>query len=222
VDTSGQLVVVGDRFAEFLNHPGTIAASQLAGRETAGLVAGQGLSADVLAGLAAPVPVRQELTHKRLAKNVMIGEPYTVDDGYAAPLLLDERCETLEDHLTGQHIPAVALTEAARQTWTAVTEMFYPSGPRPTRFVIDELSSRFRCFVFPLPATLFYRVLAHERDAVQRRFHAEITVHQSGVDAAQFDVRFRVVLEKIGVKQEFLAARQALARSTNDREVSQA
>jgi hypothetical protein len=217
-----QLVVVGDRFAEFLNHPGTIAASQLSGRETTVLVAGQGLSAEVLAGLAAPTPVRQELTHKRLAKNVMIGEPHTVDDGYAAPLLLDERCETLEDHLTGQHIPAVALTEAARQTWTAVTELYFPTGPRPTRFVIDELSSRFHSFVFPLPATLVYRVLEHERDPVQQRFHATVTVRQAGTDAAEFDVRFRVVLEKIGVKQEFLAARQALARSTNDREVSQA
>jgi hypothetical protein len=179
------------------------------------------LSAELLAELAkqwdTPSPVRRALAHKRLVENVMIGEPSREDDEYFAPLVLDERCETLADHLTGQHIPSVALIEAARQTWTAVTEKYFHLGTA-TRFVVEALSSRFLRFVFPLPATLGYRVLGHERDHIQQRFHGTVVIRQAGAVAADFNVRFRVITEKFGTKYEAMAARQALVtyRSTEN------
>ncbi|MFJ5532628.1 AfsA-related hotdog domain-containing protein [Streptomyces sp. NPDC093261] len=215
------LIVVGDRFEEFLRNPGTIAASAVLARLEAGdtggldLMAGQGLSAELLAELDKQWPAQRpaplELTHKQRMKNVMVGEPTRVDGRYEAPLVLDERCETLEDHLTGQHIPAIALTEAARQTWTAVTEKFFPTGLGPARFVIDDFHASFHAFVFPLPATLTYEVVEHEPGAVQHRFHSVVRVRQSGAVAAQIEVRFRLVAEKLVDKQEAMAARQAVA-----------
>ncbi|GHE14464.1 AfsA-related hotdog domain-containing protein [Streptomyces alanosinicus] len=215
------LIVVGDRFEEFLRTPGTIAASAVGARLEAGdtdgldLMAGQGLSAELLAELdkhwSAQRPAPLELTHKRRMKNVMVGEPTRADDCYEVPLVLDERCETLEDHLTGRHIPAVALTEAARQTWTAVTERFFPTGLDPARFVIDDFHASFHAFVFPLPATLGYEVLEHEPGTVQHRFHSMVRVRQSDAVAAEIEVRFRVVAEKLADKQEALVARQAVA-----------
>ncbi|WBO63437.1 AfsA-related hotdog domain-containing protein [Streptomyces camelliae] len=220
-EPSGEtLIVVGDRFEEFLRTPGTIAASavraRLEARDTDGLdlVAGQGLSAELLAELGkhwpVPMPAPRELTHKRLMKNVMVGEPSRAGDHYEIPLVLDERCETLEDHLTGRHIPAVALTEAARQSWTAVTERFLPTGLDPARFVIDDFHASFRAFVFPLPATLTYEVLEHEPGTMQHRFHSVVRVRQSDTVAAEVEVRFRVVAGKLADKQEAMAARQAV------------
>ncbi|MFI9648083.1 AfsA-related hotdog domain-containing protein [Streptomyces sp. NPDC052040] len=215
------LVVVGDRFEEFLRTPGTMAASALREYLAAGgtggldLVAGQGLSAELLAEMdqhwptATPAPL--ELTHKRRMRNVMVGEPERSGDHYEVPLVLDERCETLEDHLTGRHVPAVALTEAARQAWTAVTERFFPTGLDPARFVVDTFRASFHGFVFPLPATLVYEVLEHEPSAVQHRFHSMVRVRQSGAVAAEIEARFRVVAERLADKQEAMAARQATA-----------
>jgi len=218
-----RLVVVGDRFEEFLANPGTIAASRLRADELGEreLVAGQGLSGRLLAELAkhwdVPVPARRELTHKRSAENVLIGEPSPVDGVWTAPLVLDERNEVLADHITGQHVPAVALIEAARQMWTAVTELRYPPDG-PSRFVIEQLRSRFDTFVFPLPATVRYRLIAHEQGPVGQRFHASLAISQRGVVAAEFDVNYRVIAGKLSAKQEAMAARQALTevRSTSD------
>ncbi|QUQ66625.1 AfsA-related hotdog domain-containing protein [Kutzneria sp. CA-103260] len=222
-----RLVVVGDRFEDFLANPGTIAASRLRADELGDqeLVAGQGLSGELLAELAkrwdVPAPARRELTHKRAAKNVMIGEPSLVDGVWTAPLVLDERNEVLEDHITGQHVPAVALIEAARQMWTAVTELRYPPSA-PSRFVIEQLRSRFDTFVFPLPTVVRYHLVAHEQGPVGQRFHATLTISQRGAVAAEFDVHYRVIVSKIGAKQEAMAARQALTdvKSTSDMEES--
>ena len=141
------LVVVGDQFDAFLAHQGTISASELMRRlRTRGeprnlsVVIGQGLAADQLSKVRKliesnpqvaavgdiPTFVEKHLTHKHNPKNIMIGAPMRMAaDRFVADLLIDERTEVLEDHLTGRHIPGIALMEAARQTWTAVTEMFF-------------------------------------------------------------------------------------------------
>lgn len=218
------LVAVGDRFQEFLANKGTIAVSRLLGLVRAGgadqagrIVIGQGLSAAQLAELrehvdGAPAPADRELTHKHDRRNIMISVPVQVDERrYAVDLVLDQDNETIKDHLTGQHIPAIALLEAARQTWTAVTERFYPVGWPSTRFVIESVAGDFASPVLPLPATLEYILVAHETNHVQQRFQCLIEIRQCGTVAALVDARYRVLWGQLAAKREAVFARQLLA-----------
>jgi hypothetical protein len=228
------LVVVGDRFEAFLANRGTIAASALIALLRSGgaphdlsIVVGQGLSTERLEELEAlvdvsggaistvggiPVPADRRLAHKREQRNVMIGRPQRLaDDRYVVDMTVDERNEVLEDHLTGQHIPAVALTEAARQTWTAVTEEFLLRPDANARFVVTSITSSFDRYVFPLPATLSYDLLGRESTAGGEAFHCRITVRQGGAVAAEIQAGYRTIWERLCAKQESIAARQAVA-----------
>ncbi|MFD7657445.1 AfsA-related hotdog domain-containing protein [Actinosynnema sp. NPDC059797] len=227
------LVVVGDRFAEFLGNRGTIPVSALLWRlrghdgTPLAVTVGQGLTAAQLAELSELAArtggqvslhghagfVDKRLTHKRDPRNVLIGEPQQVDDRtFTAPLVVDENTETLDDHLTGQHIPAIALTEAARQTWTAVTEKFLVDGTDRTRFVINDFASSFHSYVFPLPTALVYRLLEVRNSPVGRTFRCRVEFVQSDAVAAVVSAEYRVIPERFSEKQEAMAARAAVKR----------
>ncbi|MET7570699.1 AfsA-related hotdog domain-containing protein [Streptomyces sp. NPDC005492] len=222
--------VVGDRFKEFLGNAGTVPVTDLldalrSGDLTAAppIVVGQGLSADQLrelrerTGADVPLPVGRELTHKHEDKNVLIGPVRLAGpDLYTAPLLLDQRVEVLEDHLTGQHIPAVTLLEAARQTWTVVIEQFLPSTEEPTRFVIGSIRSAFHSFVFPLPATIEFRLVRQDASPVGSSVDCVLTVRQDSRTAAEFETTIRVIPEAVAVKQESMAARQAVRAALSE------
>lgn len=239
-DTAAQerpVMVVGDRFEAFLDQPGTIGVSALLksvhgehGEGPPRITVGQGLTGEQIAELnrladegrcvlpaqgRAPEPVKRAVTHKAHDKNVLIGEIERVDaDRYRAPLVLDERVEVLEDHLTGLHIPAVTLLEAARQTWTAVTERFLIAAEPATRFVIAHVNSMFLNFVFPLPAHLEYRMVRHDEGPVGHVIGCTVEIHQAGRVAARFEAEIRVIPEVFAAKQEVMAARQTLREAT--------
>ncbi|MEU8997488.1 AfsA-related hotdog domain-containing protein [Streptomyces caniferus] len=231
------LVVVGDRFEEFLANRGTIGYSALLTRlrtgdlpESLAISVGQGLSAAQLDELRELVELRtpavtfgkqglpahaeQRLTHKHKQRNVLVGPVGQIGERrFVADLVLDERVEVLEDHLTGQHIPAITLLEAARQLWTVVTEQFFLTGTDRTRFVIGSVDSSFHSFVFPMSATLSYELLAHTRTPVGTVFRCRVGFHhgEATAPAAEVEAEYRVIPEKISAKQEALAARQAVA-----------
>jgi hypothetical protein len=220
------MIAVGDRFENFLANPGTVAASQLLDRHAdpgaaVPVLAGQGLSAEQLARLALrtpetlrpPEPAGASLTHKRQPRNVMIGVPVDRGDGtFTAGLILDDCNEVIEDHLTGQHIPAVALIEAARQMWTAVTERFLRDDTTPLRFVVTDIGASFQRLVFPLPTTLHYELIECVPGRMQRTYRCRVLVSQNDQVSAEVRGTYRTVAESLCAKQEALAARQAVAR----------
>lgn len=227
--SNDRLIVTGDRFGEFSAHRGTAPVSVVleglrAGTVSDGvaIVVGQGLSDGQLVDLvaagerrgsvvAAPTRARRDITHKHEGRNVMIGPPRRAGEAdFVADLVIDERNEVLEDHLTGQHIPAVALIEATRQMWTAVTEQFLLAGDAPTRFVVASVGGRFERYVFPLPATLELQVVERERGPVGEVFRTRTLVRQLGTTAAEIESEYRVVPEALSAKQESLAARAAI------------
>ncbi len=74
---------------------------------------------------------------------------------FSLPLLIDERCELMTDHQTGQHIQGMILVEACRQTFIAVTEEFYMSDKvGQSYYVINDMNIKFSNFLFPLPAVI--------------------------------------------------------------------
>ena len=109
----------------------------------------------------------QELTHKRVRKNIMITSPVMISENlYRASLRLDHPAE-LHDHLTGKHIPGMVLNEAARQMFIAVSEKFFNRDENGDRmdyyFVINDFKSEYLRFVFPTTVLITYRIKSHKK-----------------------------------------------------------
>ncbi|MCZ4282312.1 AfsA-related hotdog domain-containing protein [Kiloniella laminariae] len=137
----------------------------------------------------------QKYSHKHLPQNTLISEPVQCgDDCYELSLLIDENCELMSDHQTGQHVQGMILFEAARQTFLAVTETFYlPQNETGYYFVINQMSANYNRFAFPIEARITYRICTKDIAKANRMsFSADITVEQCNQVAATFHTDFTV------------------------------
>lgn len=150
-------------------------------------------------------------THKKLKHNVLIGRAEKAGDNlYTLPLLIDERCELMADHQTGQHIQGMLLVEACRQTFIAVTEEFFFNGDSNKYYVINGMAIDFSNFLFPLPAQIHYDIIEQDVRARRARFKAQIRVTQQETLCATMDVSFTVYpSEVISSKEQELAIQAA-------------
>ncbi|MGE5505034.1 MAG: AfsA-related hotdog domain-containing protein [Actinomycetota bacterium] len=160
-------------------------------------------------------------SHKHRPENTLISEPRRLGETtFELDLLIDEDCELMGDHQTGQHLQGMLLLEAARQSFLAVSEAFFL--PQDTRFyfVINEMTSRYNRFAFPLDARIRYTVREHEaKNALRQRFVVDIAVEQCGHDAASFVCDFtcfeddRISRREEGLAHQALEAHLAAARA---------
>jgi len=103
----------------------------------------------------------RDLTHKSHEKNIMISDPLKFDEtSYYCDLLIDDASSEMSDHLTGQHIQAMVLLEAARQMNIAVAEKYLiPSNLKGSvNFVLHQIKTCFYHYVYPLPALIEYHI----------------------------------------------------------------
>lgn len=161
----------------------------------------------------------QSLCHKRRPENILISVPERQSDGgYTAELLLHERNELMLDHLTGQHIQGMVLTEACRQMFLAVTERYcldnYPAAKR--YFVINLMNVRYQAFAFPLPAQIRYRVIDQQQPKPERvSIHADMDVLQAGQVVAGMEVKFTVFDDAYISQRERKLAAEAVGNYVN-------
>lgn len=97
------------------------------------------------------------MTHKHRAENILISVPQqTSEFVYESQLLCDDQCAEMQDHLTGEHLQASLLIEAVRQMLTATAECHWLNNDnrRTKNFVLDNFSSKFSHYIFPLEVTL--------------------------------------------------------------------
>ncbi|WP_431819856.1 AfsA-related hotdog domain-containing protein [Burkholderia sp. F1] len=155
-----------------------------------------GLDPFALSEMREPDCVEIAHTHKRNPQNVLLAKLERLDDThYQAALRLNSNNELLLDHVTGCHISAMVLTEAARQMFLAVTEQYFLGGAAVGRhrFVINEWQASFEHFLFPLDAIIEYRIDEIVRDKSDRlRFRVEILVKQADSVAARIRIVFTV------------------------------
>ncbi|QUG77483.1 hypothetical protein GKQ23_21885 [Erwinia sp. E602] len=149
-------------------------------------------------------------THKKLKHNVLIGSAEKVGDTlYTLPLLIDERCELMADHQTGQHIQGMLLVEACRQTFIAVTEEFFFNGDNNKYYVINGMAVDFSNFLFPLPAQIHYDIVDQDVRQRRARFKAQIRVTQQQTLCATMEVSFTVYPSEVISNKEHELAIQA-------------
>jgi hypothetical protein len=158
-------------------------------------------------------------SHKRKSENTLISMPRQVSEKeYLMDLVIDENCELMRDHQTGQHLQGMILLEAARQSFLAVTEAFYlPEDDTKFYFVINEMTARYQHFAFPLPGLVRYRLREHDGvNPLRQRFVADITVEQCGQVVSSFVTDFTTFEDaRISAREEKLAA-TACDRATSE------
>ncbi|MFT6532886.1 MAG: hypothetical protein ACJASC_002442 [Limimaricola cinnabarinus] len=227
-------IVVADKFADFTVNARTLTLSQLRALlvlpghllpDRARLVMGQGISdaerAEIVALIEASdghaarwdiatlkdtrARATADLSHKHQPCNTLIGPPEAVgEDTFRLDLCIDESCELMGDHQTGQHVQGMVLVEAARQAFLAVTEEFFLKGANhKSYFVINGMSSAFLGFVFPLPAHMDYRIVSKDINERRQRFEVEVDLVQGG------EVRTRTTFAFTAYPDEVIAAKEA-------------
>lgn len=155
-------------------------------------------------------------THKHKKENVLITSPEKLEeDHFVMKLVVDEKGELLQDHLTGFHIQGMVLIEAARQAFLAVTEKyFFPYDlPSSHYVVINRMDTRYQSFVFAVDSDIHYRITNKSIRPERSTFTAAISFHQNGTSCTTVDVEFSVFeASKLASKERKMAVR-AIASS---------
>ena len=162
----------------------------------------------------------QPLVHKHQPENTLISAPEVAQDGgFIADLMLDDENELMLDHLTGQHVQGMVLTEACRQMFLAVTEQFCLDDYKaPKRyFVINTMTMRFQAFAFPLPAQIRYHILEQKKLKADRiAFHADMNIYEGGEVVAGMEVKFTVFDDVLTTQRENKLAASAVQQYVSE------
>lgn len=151
----------------------------------------------------------RRLAHKARSENILISTPRRISDSkFEMDLCFSSQNEFFLDHMTGMHIQGMALIEAARQAFLAVTEAYFLSGDaKDYYFVIKSMDTSFQNFVFPFDATLNYDVKETRRKDTRLGVEATITISQGGAVCTTIDVAFTAFeAEKIAMREREVAA----------------
>lgn len=150
----------------------------------------------------------RRLAHKARSENILISTPRVLDEKhYEMDLCFSSQNEFFLDHMTGMHIQGMALIEAARQAFLAVTEAhFLREDGKDYYFVIKSMDTSFQNFVFPFDATLKYDVTDVRRKGTRLGVDAVITIMQGGEVCTTIKVAFTAFeAEKIAIRERELA-----------------
>ncbi|MGP2832458.1 AfsA-related hotdog domain-containing protein [Serratia nevei] len=151
--------------------------------------------------------------HKKLEQNILIGSVEQIkhnSDLFEMPLQIDERCELMADHQTGQHIQGMLIIEAGRQAFIAITEEFIYKQDAERYYVINSMNIKFSSFLFPLPALVHFEYLEKDINERRGRFKAQIRVNQHQTLCATMDISFTVYPSELISEKEKLLAEAAM------------
>lgn len=160
-----------------------------------------------------PRAVRR-LAHKAKSENICVSFPRRMSDSeFEIDLHFSGQNEFFLDHMTGFHIQGMALSEAARQAFLAVTEEFYLRGKEEKYyFVIKHQNISYENFVFPFAAKLNYRIREHSEKAGRHSFVVDIDLLQANEVCCRVDVAFTVFkAEKISARERVLIEQRAVS-----------
>lgn len=234
-----ELIIVGDRFTQFaFDKEHVLTVSEFAEAAWNGeilsaqnIVIGQGAEFDRVSGALEVLkryhgvvpnvlnfdilfdqqdPVHRRSVHKHRAKNMLISRPAQVTPVlYEAWLSLQDSGEMLNDHMTGQHIQGIVLTEAGRQMLISTSEHFLLDEPSRGNayFVLNTLSSEYLRFAFPIPTRIEFRILQQKNKPGKfLKVDCEIGFFQNDEQVARVKSGYcAYAAELIGAKESMLA-----------------
>lgn len=229
---SNRIVVVGDHFAKFANHPSVMTLTEFRSGKRAltgeRLLIGQGMSHIEVQQFgilqsrddhAATIERRDdlatlELTHKRDVRNVLITLPRKTDHAtYVVELALNDEMDRLIDHVTGAHIGGIVLLEAGRQATIATGEIEYQlaSRPEPWGFVWTGCQVRFSQFVFPVPTQIRVTIVEDaDSTATRPKCTAKISFEQASKTIAELAINYELLPQRTLETLESRAAKRLI------------
>lgn len=232
-----RIFLVGNKFKQFAENPHVMAVSELEAILDGDLLherslqfqLGQGVSEKHIERLLAktatlkkswltdfiqPLKASRKHVHKHQQQNAMISLPRRLSHTtFEVDVLLDERCAEMSDHVTGQHIQGMVLTEAARQTFLAVSEEFYlKEQPGSSYFVIHNMDVEYLRFVFPLPISILYEVHNHSVSARSgaQRFEVCMSLIQGQQTCCVIKTKFSTYPDAVIAEKEAELAKSAI------------
>ncbi|ADZ93282.1 AfsA-related hotdog domain-containing protein [Marinomonas mediterranea] len=135
----------------------------------------------------------KSLVHKQKAENCHLGMVEQLSEQrYRIPVLIDQHCAELSDHITGEHINGTILMEAVRQACIAVTEKYFIKDQQAVYFILKEMKCEYTSFLFPLPITMDYQITQSEiKSAHQTEFEVVAQLyHVSSQPACKINAKF--------------------------------
>lgn len=155
--------------------------------------------------------LKNKRTHKEKSCNTIIGLAQKINEmTYSLPLLVDDGCELLQDHQTGQHIQGIMIVEAFRQAMVAITEEFFAidSGIKST-IVVSYINTIYKGFLFPLPATILFKIVEMTGSGKKINLLVNLEVLQNDVLCAQCECHYVVCSSNIMNRSEERMAKMA-------------
>lgn len=165
-------------------------------------------------------PATLKLTHKHHENNVLISEPrHIAPRQYAMQFQFDQTNDRLCDHVTGQHVSAMLLMEAARQAAIAALELDYGDAFGGSGIVVERFTSTFNSYAFPLPTSMVARI--EEGPATEKNIVVAcvVTFQQAGQAVCEMKLEGGIYARTYLAKAE---ARQAQRAITTLRELHEA
>lgn len=158
-----------------------------------------------------PARAPLSMSHKHKVENTLISIPRQIaEDCFELHLLIDQQCELMSDHQSGQHLQGMLLIEAARQAMLAVVENYYlPSNGLNYAFVLNDMSVNYNNFAFPVAATIECRVLSKQIDNPRKlAFTTEAVVRQCHTEVSSLSFSFSAMdRERVGRSEALQAER---------------
>lgn len=234
-------IIVGDKFEGFSNNSNVLTVSQFNSllTESSGITDknyqiffGQGVNENIaknisnnfgliknnkidLYDMESLISNKNTYSHKVCHKNILIGAAEEINDmegTYRLSLEVDEDCELMSDHQSGQHIQGMIGVEACRQAFIAITEEFIYKGVEDSYYVINNMDTSFLSFLFPLPAEINFRYVEKDISDYRGRFKAEMYIVQNGKSCVTMNVGFSVYPSSVILRKENELALEAVKK----------
>jgi len=241
--------IVGDDYANFAVNEGVMTASHLLSRlgsthdwqpdDT--FIIGQGISQEIISLLTAGLkaqglhniaatssPAQLHLTHKHYVENVLISQPRAIGPGhYEMDFLFSRMTDRLSDHVTGQHVGAMLMMEAARQAGVALLELEFAKAFDKCGMTVQNFNCKFNSYVFPIPVTIDAYVEGGRANENCVNFLLTVKFLQAGktvceftMDGGLFDRNHLDGVEAVKAKRVVATTRQLIQQQTLVAEVN--
>lgn len=230
----GVYIVVGDDYLSFANRPNVLTYSQItillemsdhwSGDEH--IIVGQGINDEMREALKVSfqlrglknvsyigVPAPLELTHKRSPSNVLITAPMKLADKlYLYEFVINDIQDRLSDHVTGQHVGAMLLMEAARQATIASIECEWIGRESNSwGLILETFNAKFDNYAFPLPTSITVNLEEGVGTGNQIPLALNIEFHQAGKRVSRMLLEVRLSRTALLGKIEKRLADQAVS-----------
>lgn len=123
---------------------------------------------------------------------------------FSAGMYIHGDNDLLMDHITGLHIPGIALIEASRELFiVALSELGYGNY----RFVLNNIHTDFMNYVFPVDARLELRLESLKDTKQEKVYIAHINILQGVKECTVCTIKATLIPEALATFSEHLAAK---------------